>query len=427
MARVVPLTDLSLADLWREVKEDFETVEWGAENWCREGMDKCLRKGEDRGQSGAGGLSVAKRFRPTGEDSFYGDSLYEMAVPERHFLRQLRGLLDWDDYARPLLKVYKGGAEVGGMPYHPSVLFRMLLLSYLYNISERQVEEYVNDSLAAKYFLGLGVDQKAPDHSSLTVFKDRILAKKRAQSFEELFQRVVKLARQKGIEFGRIQIVDSTHSTADVDVKKDKERQEGGDKPRDPDAVWGSKGRKRVRTADGGSAQVIKRFYGFKAHMSMNAQSEIVTSIVATAGNRYDGHQLRPLVNKDRESGVEASIYAGDKGYDDGDNHEMLWSQGKHSALCLKECRTRLYPEGLWADTRASEEYQAGLRVRYKIEQKNAEAKRRHGLDRCRYLGWRKYALQAFMTGIVLNLKRIVSLVTGIGLHGRAAVQPLRG
>ena len=158
----------------------------------------------------------------------------------------------------------------------------------------------------------------------------------------------------------------------------------------------------------------------------MNAQSEIVTSIVATVGNKNDGKQLRYLVSRDAEVGVEASIYAGDKGYDDGDNHEMLWSGGKHSALCLNDYRTRLYPEGLWADTKASEEYRAGLRERYKIERKNAEAKRRHGLDRCRYLGWRKYALQAFMTGIALNLKWIVSLLTGIGLHGRAAMQPAR-
>jgi len=258
------------------------------------------------------------------------------------------------------------------------------LLSYLYKLSERQVEEYVNNSLAAKYFLGLGVHQKAPDHSSLTVFKDRILAKKGAQGFEELFQRVVKLARQKGIELGKIQIVDATHSIADVDVKKYDERKDGGDKPRDPDAAWGSKGKMRVRAADGGSAQVNKSFYGFKAHISMNAQSEIVTAIVATTGNKNDGRQLRSLVNKDTELAVEASIYAGDKGYDDGDNHEMLWSQGKHSALCLNDYRTRLYPEGLWADTKASEEYQAGLRERHRIEQKNAEAKRRHGLDRCR-------------------------------------------
>lgn len=59
---------------------------------------------------------MAKRFRPTGEDSFYGDSLYEMAVPESHFLRRLRALLDWEELARSVLKVYKGGAEVGGVP-----------------------------------------------------------------------------------------------------------------------------------------------------------------------------------------------------------------------------------------------------------------------------------------------------------------------
>ncbi len=370
---------------------------------------------------------MAKRFLPTGEDSFYGDSLYEMVVPKSHFLRQLRGLLDWEEFSRPLLKVYKGGAEVGGVPYHPSVLLRMLLLSYLYKLSERQVEEFVNDSLAAKYFLGLGVHQRAPDHSSLTVFKERVLTQKGPKCFEKLFQQVVRLAGEKGIEFGKIQIVDATHTVADVDVKKDDERQGGGGKPRDPDAAWGSKGRRKVRTTDGGTAQVNKSFYGYKTHMSMNAQSEIVTAIVVTAGNKHDGKQLRSLVSKDGEVGVEADIYAGDKGYDDGDNHEMLWSQGKHSALCLNDYRTRKYPEGLWAETKASEEYRAGLRERYKIEQKNAEAKRRHGLDRCRYVGWSRYALQAFMTGIVLNLKRIVSFISGIGLHRRMLVQPARG
>jgi IS5 family transposase len=270
------------------------------------------------------------------------------------------------------------------------------------------------------------VHQKAPDHSSLTVFKDRVLAKKGPQGFEELFQQVVRLARQKGIEFGKIQIVDSTHTIADVDVKKDDDRRDGGGKPRDPDAAWGSKGKKKVKTADGGSAQVNKSFYGFKSHMSMNAQSEIVTAIVPTAGNKNDGKQLRSLVSKDGEAGVEADIYAGDKGYDDGDNHEMLWSQGKHSALCLNDYRTKKYPEGLWAETKASEEYRVGLRQLYKIEQKNAEAKRRHGLDRCRYVSWRKYALQAFMTGIVLNLKRIVSLVAGVRLHASTSTQPAR-
>jgi IS5 family transposase len=47
----------------------------------------------------------------------------------------------------------------------------MLLLAYLYNLSERQVEEWVNDSLAARCFLHLAADERAPDHTTLSAFR----------------------------------------------------------------------------------------------------------------------------------------------------------------------------------------------------------------------------------------------------------------
>ena len=196
----------------------------------------------------------------------------------------------------------------------------------------------------------------------------------------------MQLARERGIRFGRLQVVDATHSQAVVDVHKDRERQKEGKGPRDGGADWGCKGRKRVKTTEGKTVLVNNHFYGYKTHMSVNTQSEMVTSVVTTAGNETDGKQLGKLGQKDEEVGVEAEVYAGDKAYDDGDNHEMLRCRGKSSALCLKEYRTRLYPEGLWAEIKGSEDYRAGLRERYKIEQKNGEAKRWHGLSRCRYL-----------------------------------------
>jgi hypothetical protein len=39
------------------------------------------------------------------------------------------------------------------------------LIAYLYNLTERQVEVYINENLPAKYFVGLVVDQSAPDPS----------------------------------------------------------------------------------------------------------------------------------------------------------------------------------------------------------------------------------------------------------------------
>jgi hypothetical protein len=40
-----------------------------------------------------------------------------------------------------------------------------------------------------------------------------------------------------------------------------------------------------------------------------------------------------------------------------------------------------------------SDAYQSGQRERYKIERKHGEAKENHGLRRCRYLGWTRYAI----------------------------------
>lgn len=365
---------------------------------------------------------MPQRFRPSGRNSFWGDAYLELAVPKDHFLRQLNDLINWEELTKGLAHCYKGGAEYGPIPYHPVVLFKMLLISYLYKMSERQTEEYVTDSISARLFLGLAGHQSVPDHSTLSVFKERILAKGGPQAFGKLFEEVVRIARRKGIVFGRIQVVDATHSVADVDIRKDKERREGGDQPRDGDAAWGSKGRQQVKRGDRTVELREKWFYGFKTHTSLNAESGVITSVVVTRGNETDGKQFAKLVEKDEKVGVEAEVYAGDKGYDDGDNHELLRGKGKKSALCLKGYRTKKKDANkeLWVQMKESEEYWEGQRERYKIEQKNAEAKRRHGLDRCRYLGLAKYAVQSLMTVIVMNLKRIVLLLCGVRFRGAA-------
>lgn len=363
---------------------------------------------------------MAQRFRPLGIGSFFGDRyVYDQVVSKDHFLRRLKDLIPWEELTKDLGCCYQGKGEYGPIPYHPAVLLKMLVLAYLYNLSERQTEEFVGDSLAARYFVGLGVDEAVPDHSTLSVFRERILVKRGVQVFESLFQRVVRLSREKGIVFGRIQVVDATHSVADVDVQKEDERRGDGKGPRDRDAAWGSKGKRKVRTVEGKMATTRKVFYGYKTHLSLNAGNGLITSVVATPGNRSDGKQLPQLVEKDEAVGVEVEVYAGDKGYDDGENHELLRVKGKKSALCLNRYRTEKKDrnKGLWVAMKESEEYKEGQRERYKIEQKNGEAKRRHGLGRCRYLGLAKYAVQSLLTAMVLNLKRMVRLLYGMGLR----------
>jgi len=58
--------------------------------------------------------------------------------------------------------------------------------------------------------------------------------------------------------------------------------------------------------------------------------------------------------------------------------------------------------------------------VRYKVEQKFGEAKRCHGLRRCRYLGVLRYGVHALLTATVLNLKRLVKLLFRVSFRGSA-------
>ena len=189
---------------------------------------------------------MKKPFKRLGTGSFFGGYPYEHAVPENHFLRRLEDVVEWEMFTGKLIRLYRGRAKRGRPPYNPVVILKMLLLSYLYDLSERQTEAYVNDSLSAKCFLGLAVDEAGPDHSTLTKFTERIKKHGKEALLEELLQDVIMMAISNGVAFGSIQVVDSTHTLADVNVTKDDRRQDQGKAPRDRDARWGVKGRAQL-------------------------------------------------------------------------------------------------------------------------------------------------------------------------------------
>jgi hypothetical protein len=132
-----------------------------------------------------------ERFAKTDTHSFFGEFLYDQVVPQDHFLRKLREVIDWDLFSRKLIRLYKGEGLVGRPPFDPALVLKVELIAYLYILSERQVEVYINENLPAKFFLGLAVDQKAPDHSTLTVFRARLLQRGKLQIFEDMLADMV--------------------------------------------------------------------------------------------------------------------------------------------------------------------------------------------------------------------------------------------
>jgi len=357
-----------------------------------------------------------RRFKNVGRGSFFGQFVYERVVPRDHFLVKLNQLIDWDAFVDLLLPAYKGLAETGRPPYFPVILLKMLIVAYLYGFSERQVEDATNYHLAIKEFVGLAVDEAAPDHSTLCDFKARLRKVGGWSQFEAIGESVLQQAFAAGIQLGKIQVVDSVHTVADVDNSADRERQQQGKLPRDRQAQLVKKGKRRQTGPDGKVTQKEVQYLGYKSHVSLDAETGLITSVLPTRGKAADNEQFACLLAHDELVGVAAEVYAGDKAYDDTDLHYRLWEAGKHSALRLNDYRTRSSNthSQYWQRVKDTLEYQKGEAERYKIERKFGEAKRWHGFGRCRYLGLLRYGIQAHLTALVLNLKRIVTLLTGV-------------
>ena len=240
------------------------------------------------------------------------------------------------------------------------------------------------------------------------------------KAYEELFDEIIRIAKVRGVKFGKLQVVDSVHLVADVNLGKDKQRQKEDKSPRDKDATWGAKGDKVVVGKDGKRHKETLYFYGYKDQVSLNAENGLVTGVIPGHANDYDGHKLKKLVEKDLKKGIEIGTVAGDKGYDDGDNHYYLKDRGINSAIRLNDYRTRKKDKnkGGWLELKQSQEYEEGLRERYKVERKFGEARKWHGFSRCRYVGFIRHAIQTYLTFMALNLKRLVKLLTGVSFRG---------
>lgn len=91
----------------------------------------------------------------------------ENLVPENHFLRKLNRLADFS-FIREETKAFY--CHNNGRPcIDPVVLVKYLLIGFLYGIeSERRLEQEIQVNMAYRWFLGLDLDERVPDHSTLS-------------------------------------------------------------------------------------------------------------------------------------------------------------------------------------------------------------------------------------------------------------------
>ncbi len=155
------------------------------------------------------------KHRPQPErTSIYDDYFVRQLVPEDHELLEIDREVDFSYVREEVADLYSD--ETGREAIDPELLLRLTFLQARYNLSGREVIERSRTDLALRCFLHLGLEDDLPDHSTLSIFRNRL----GVERFERIFNRSVTDALDRGLVSGRMVLVDSSGVVADAAIPR---------------------------------------------------------------------------------------------------------------------------------------------------------------------------------------------------------------
>jgi len=136
-------------------------------------------------------------------------------IPEDHLLRLVHRYVDFSFVRRKVQHLY---SDTGRPSIDPELMLRMLLVGYLYGVtSERRLCEEVKMHLGYRWFVGLSLEDKVPDHSTFSHNRHDRFAE--GDLFQEIFDEIVSQAMAEGLIRGGHLTVDATHIRANASFK----------------------------------------------------------------------------------------------------------------------------------------------------------------------------------------------------------------
>jgi transposase len=136
----------------------------------------------------------------------------EALVPADNFSRHLEATLDLGFVRAWVQELY---AERGRPSIDPVVFFKLQLIMFFEDTrSERQLIETASLHLAHRWYLGYALDERLPDHSSLTRIRQRL----GVEVFQRFFEAIVDQCQAAGLVWGQELYFDATKVEANANV-----------------------------------------------------------------------------------------------------------------------------------------------------------------------------------------------------------------
>lgn len=205
--------------------------------------------------------------------------------------------------AREKARKHEPKSKAGRKATDVILIFKMLVLQSLYNLSDDATEQQALDRLSFQRFLGLEIGDPVPDAKTLWAFKELL---KPDDLSKTLFLRFDAFLRENGFEAQQGQIVDA--NIVKTRIRRDSKEVNEQIKDGDGENVkeW-SKNTRRQKDIDARwTKKNGKSFFGYKDHEGVDVKHKLIRQYGITPASTHDSQVYEPLITKNESPGEYA-------------------------------------------------------------------------------------------------------------------------
>ncbi|MHC4337774.1 MAG: transposase [Planctomycetota bacterium] len=268
------------------------------------------------------------------EDLFVAGPLSSL-VPNDHILKQVDKVLDLSWLRDEVKDLYC--CDNGRPGIDPEAAIRLMLAGFFQGVvHDRKLMREAQVNLAIRWFAGYRLDQKLPDHSSLTKIRQRW----GDERFKKIFQKTVQGCIDAGLVSGETVHIDATLIRADVSWESMttehaeaviEQNDHEGDKPKGPGRprTKSLKPKKRSKTDPDAtlttSSHTFRMEPCYKQHAAVDDCCGVIVDVDVTTGEQSEGSQLDEQIERiESNTGTKIKTLSADSGYAHGKNFELL-------------------------------------------------------------------------------------------------------
>jgi IS5 family transposase len=280
----------------------------------------------------------------------------------------------------PLESLYK--KDFGRPGYNIESGFAALILQWMEDLSDRELERFLQENNAGKYFCGFKLTEKTPDHTYFSILRKKIGTDRLVELFTEFGNKL----RAKNLIANVFTFVDASQMVSKVSLwdERDKAIKAGEetlnnqnieDFAADKDASYGNKGKDKF-------------WYGYKRHVAVCMRNGLISKTAATTAKVSDDKGLDYVC-------PDGGMVIGDKAYCLKQAQDAMRRRGCHSGAILKN--------NMKNKNRDKDKFLSKLRMPFERTFSKMSKK-------VRYHGIAKVQFQVHMQALVHNLKRLIVL-----------------